>query len=230
MYRMLLAKGVSEDRIILMLTDDVKDDAGNTDRGKVRDQIGGADLRAGARIDYSGDQVTAGNFESVLLGYSKEGKPVLQTSVESDVLVYVAGEGKNGGVAFANSPPLSATAFGGIVSRMRELGRYRQMLVLAQVNDGADVCRFVTSPGVVGITAASRGETAIPDHYNSALHVWLTDRFTSAFKQAVSRSRNLSVADIYRKVYLESGGSHIALVNYRNFDVVGTPISDFTTP
>lgn len=230
-YWLLRSRGLSDDRIILMLTDDVKNDAGNAYRGEVRDRIGGTDLRAGAKVDYSGDAVTVRNFEDVLLGYSEDGnKPVLHTSVESDVLVFVAGEGENGDVSFANSAPLTARKTGKIVSRMYELGRYRQLLFLAQLDEGADMFRFMKSPDAAGLAASSHEEAAMPACYDSTMHLWLTDRFTTSFIRAVSRSKTLSVADTYRRVYLETAGSHVELVNHANFAVSVTGISDFLNP
>jgi ABC-type branched-subunit amino acid transport system substrate-binding protein len=232
MYWLLRTNGVADDRIILMMADDVKDDAGNTDRGRIKNQVGGIDLRAGADIDYSGEAVTSRNFENVMLGIaSTGGRPVLKTSVESDALVYIAGDGEDGDIYFSNSPPMTARETGRLVQRMDELGRFRQMLLLAQLPEAADACRFITSRNAVALAASSHEEAAVPANYDSDVHVWLADRFTFEFVRAVSRSsKNLSIADVYRRVYLESGGSHVSLVNYRNFDVEGTKISDFIRP
>jgi ABC-type branched-subunit amino acid transport system substrate-binding protein len=232
MYWLLRSNGVSDDRIILMMADDIRDDAGNIDRGEIRNQVGGRDLREGAKIDYSGDSVTARNFENVMTGYSEDGsRPALETSVESDVLVYVAGDGENGDIRFAKSRPLTAKKTGDLIDKMYETGRFRQLLLLAQVPEGADACSRISSPRAVAIASSSHEEAAVPANYDSDMHVWLADRFTFTFIQAVSRSsKNLSVADTYRRVYLESGGSHVAMLNYENFDVNGTKIADFIRP
>lgn len=232
MYWLLRFNGVRDDRIILMLADDIADDAGNTSRGVVRDQVGGADLRADARIDYSGEDITARSVKNVLLGKTgAQGGPVLRSDAESDVLVYVAGNGGDGDVYFAESLPLTARQVGGLVEEMDALGRYRQLLLLAQVPEAADACGHIRSRGAVALAASSHGEAAIPANYDSDIHVWLADTFTFSFVRTVSRSsKNLSIADVYRRVYLESGGAHVALVNYRDFDVEGTKISDFIRP
>jgi len=232
MYWLLRSNGVEDDRIILMLEDDLKDDAGNSDRGEIRNQVSGVNLREDARIDYSGDAVTARNFENVLLGHAADGgRPVLDSSVKSDVLVFVAGEGEDGEIYFSNSRPVGARDTGRIVQKMDELGLYRQLLFLAQLPEAADACRFIDARNAVALAASSHEEAAIPTNYDNDIHVWLADRFTFEFVRAVSRSsKNLSIADVYRRVYLESGGSHVALVNYHNFDVNATKISDFVRP
>lgn len=230
-YGMLKARGVPDDRIILMITDDVRYDAGNTRRGKITDRLGGADLRKDAVVDYSGDEITATDFEEVLLGYADDAsQPVLDSNINSDVLVYVAGNVSDGNLAFSGSAPLTARRFSQVVDKMHELGSYRQLLVLAQLTEGSDFCRFMTSPDAVAIAAASRGEAAAPSVFDSTLGVWLTDRFTSSFINTVSRSKSLSVADTYRRVYLGSGGAHVTLINYQSFDVEGTRIADFISP
>ncbi len=229
LYHMLRSRGVADDDIVLMMADDVKTDGGNVHRGEVLDRLGGTDLRAGAVVDYSGDEVTRENFRDVLLGSPADGGgPVLRSTADTDVLVFISGDVQGSDLTFSGSPPETPGEFSEVIEKMSESGRCRQLLVLAQLDEGADFCRALRSPRAVAMTASSHGETATPANYDSALHVWLADRFTAAFIQAASRSRNLSVADVYRRVYLESGGAHVSLVNFEDFDVEGTPISDFT--
>lgn len=228
MYACLKANGVRDDRIILMLVDDVKDDAGNPDGKHVRDMYGGIDLRDGARIDYSGDQVTAENLEHVLLGDRTDGGlPVLGGGAGSNVVLYIAGNADEGRLLFDNSGPMTPARLGEVTGKMSKSGRYRQLLIMAQMSGAEDFCRRVRWPSVVCLCASAHAEAALPKYYHMDIGTWLSDQFTSAFIETVGRHKNLSVSEVYQQVYLKTSGSHVRLLNYEQFDVLGTPISDF---
>ena len=66
--QLLRKHGVSEDRIIVMMYDDIAESPDNPNRGEIYNQPGGENVYANVKKDYTGDDVTAKNFLAVLQG------------------------------------------------------------------------------------------------------------------------------------------------------------------
>lgn len=231
-YNLLKKNGVKDDRIILFLVDDVKDDSGNKDMGDVHNRVGGHNLRKGAVVDYSGDSVTAENFVNALLQKKNEnGSPVLGSDAGSEVFVYVNSDGENGDIFFARSPGLSGKELGRITGRMYEKKEYRRIFFAVESDDAESFCEYVRSPGAICLASSSRNETSIPTNYDGALYTWLADEFSYDFTGAVSRNMGLSIPDLYAEAYKRVGGSHAALLNCGRFgDVRSVRMSEFVSP
>jgi phosphatidylinositol glycan class K len=83
------------------LIDDIANSERNPIKGDVHDKVGGENLREGAIVDYSGLEVTIQNFRNALLGnITAEAGEVLNTNENSNILLYIAGHGGDGLIAF----------------------------------------------------------------------------------------------------------------------------------
>ncbi|KAI0229738.1 hypothetical protein LSAT2_019844 [Lamellibrachia satsuma] len=67
-YQIMLKHGIPEERIVLMMYDDVAHDRRNPTPGVLINHPNGSDVYGGVKIDYRGKDVTPTNFLNVLLG------------------------------------------------------------------------------------------------------------------------------------------------------------------
>ncbi|NMB78379.1 MAG: ABC transporter substrate-binding protein, partial [Methanomicrobiales archaeon] len=85
-YHLLRSAGVSDDRIILMVYDDVPTAQENPLKGDIHNVPKGTNLRPSAAIDYTGSSVSAATLRNVLTGTRTEATPVvLESDAGTDV-------------------------------------------------------------------------------------------------------------------------------------------------
>ncbi|KAL3125944.1 hypothetical protein niasHT_009473 [Heterodera trifolii] len=101
-WHVLVDHGVSPDRIITMIYDDIAHNKRNPYPGKLFNNPTMRDVYEGVRIDYRGDEVTPANFKAILLGNEEavEGKRVLKSTSNDKVFVFFSDHGAFGLVAF----------------------------------------------------------------------------------------------------------------------------------
>lgn len=229
-YRLLKQNGVSDDHIILMLPDDIAEDAGNMYRGTVINGEGGKDMRAHAVIDYSGEDVTARNLTRVLSGEDDGGLPVLGSDNDSDVLVYISGDGKDGDISFDQSKPIPAGRLGSSTRRMHQKGLYGRLLYLLEMDDGDEAARDLDSPGALFIAGTRSNESSTSANYDSNLGEWLANQFTYETVVCIN-SGSSSIAAYFENVYGEIDGAHACILNQAEFgNIFNTNIMTFFSP
>ncbi|MBA4370621.1 MAG: hypothetical protein C0418_03465 [Coriobacteriaceae bacterium] len=234
-YDTLKRNGFGDERIILLTADDVPESAQNPRTGDVHNSVGGRNLRKGAVVDYAGANVTVANLEAVLLGDRTAGTPtVLETDGRNNVFLFIVDHGEPGAVIFEEDTrerALSAERLNRIVETMSARKRYRQMLVLTEVCYGEGMALDIDSPGVVCLAGAGRSERSFATNYDGETGAWLADDFTYQALDVLSKEPQISIADLYERVYERVAGSHVRIENQRNFgDVYNTRASDFVAP
>jgi glycosylphosphatidylinositol transamidase (GPIT) subunit GPI8 len=239
MYNLLKSNGVEDDKIILLLIDDIAHHEKNRMKGDVHHTVGGNNLREDAVIDYSGmevafefEVVNVENLKNVLLGNKTADTPdVLETNENSNIFIYIVNHGGPGYIPFSEGGELTAEEFREIIEEMYKNKKYRQMFILIEVCFGESMALDIETPGVVFLIGASKNEPSFGANYDSEINAWLADDFTYQFLKIVSKEKNISIADLYTNVYERVAGSHVRLKNYDNFgDILTTPISEFIYP
>jgi len=234
-YDLIKNNGVSDDKIILFVIDDVSNNEGNLINGDVHHVVGGKNLRENAVIDYTGTDVTVDNLEDVLLGNKTAITPdVLETNEHSNILLYIVDHGAPGFIAFDNDPGysgLNVENLSKVIERMYENQRYRQMFIMVDACHSESMAFDVDAPGVVYFTSAAKNESSFGTNYDREIRAWLADDFTYQVINILQEKQDLSILDLYVSVYERVAGSHVRLKNYSNFgDLYNTLISEFVTP
>jgi ABC-type branched-subunit amino acid transport system substrate-binding protein len=230
MYTMLKKNGLSDDRIILMLIDDIPFLKKNPIQGDVHHEPNGPNLRANAVIDYTGDQVTLEKLKKILLGTkSPETPSVLESGENSNLFIYIVDHGSPGGIPFASGNLLTAVDLSIVIDEMYAQKKYRQMFVMVEVCFGEGVGLNLSTPGVVYFTGASRTEASFGALYDKNIKQWLADDFTCSSLNIMSNP-GTTIEELYLKTYESVKGSHVRLLNYANFGDVKTPIGEFIKP
>ena len=230
-YDLLKKNGMADDHIILMMVDDIKDDPHNPEKGVVRNQVEGTNLRDGAQVDYSGEAVTANNLALALLGIEGISGPVIGSGTGSDVLVYMVGHGEGGSLTFAYGPGFGADALSTVVERMFESQRYGRLLIVAETCDAADLGSSLDIPGALFFGACSHGETSKAINYDQSLDTWLADQFSYIFWETASKNSKMPLSNFLSTVHDGVSDSQTVVLNSDNFGSLSSvSVVDFLAP
>jgi len=231
MYDLLKKNGVSDDRIIFLTEDDMPWLKENPLKGNVHHKVKGPNLRKSAEIDYTGSEVNLDNLKNILLGITGANTPeVLESNKNSNVFLYMVDHGAVGKLPFFNGEPLLSENLASIVSEMDKKDKFRQMFVMVEACFGESIGAQINSPGVLFFTGASKSEASFGAVYDSKIKQWLADDFTANVIGSIEANPEISINDLYLKTYDTVAGSHVQLVNYKNFGDMNIPISDFIIP
>jgi ABC-type branched-subunit amino acid transport system substrate-binding protein len=231
-YTMLRENGVPDEKIILMLYDDVPYARENPIKGDVHNIPAGENLRYGAVVDYSGNEVTPAALESVLMGKPSETAPVvLDSDSGTDLFVYIASHGEPGGISFfTDGDTFSAEDFTRIADTMYREGRYRQIVFFVDTCFGESIGVNATSPGLLYFTGAAAGEPSFGAVYDIGIRQWLSDEFTSTVMNAIRADPEITFRELYVAAYEKVTGSHVRLLNEENFGNIDIPVTGYLSP
>ncbi|MGE5370729.1 MAG: C13 family peptidase [Solirubrobacterales bacterium] len=229
-YQLLRKNGVSDQDIILFSVDDVPWMPENSPRGNLRHEMGGANLRKNAVIDYSGAAVTPDNLRKVLLGQRSPQTPVvLESDANTNVLFYLVGHGMPRAINFANGQQLTDKSLARLFDEMYRAKKYRQVLMLVEACNGASLAMQLTTPGVLFLSGSSSIESSFGANYDPEIRQWLSDEFTAQSIKAMAEP-GLKLEDLYLSSYTHVTGSHVTLINYDQFGDLQTRVGEFTQP
>lgn len=221
MYRILKNSGYSDDDIILIIEDDLAYNASNPFPGVVRVSDGGENLREDIVVDYRTSALSPSDLCDIFLGRRSDRLPcVLDTKSGDNVLVFWSGhgcpadEGGSGCLNWSSDEELSADVAGELMREASAGGRFRKMLWLIEACYSGcigEACEGV--PGVLCITAANPFESSKADVWSIELQVWMSNRFTSTLHQCIADNPEISLRDLYNRLFLNTVGSHVTIYN-----------------
>ena len=227
-YQMLKAGGYDDDHIILVSADDVANASENTDRGAVRTDPNGKNLREGAVIDYKNADLTPADIVNILKGVKTDRTPVvLPADAGQNVLLFWSGHGHskatNGAneMAWRNEPAgngMTADLLRQTLQQMADQKQFRQMLVCLEPCYSANMGKALEGiPGVLAICSAGAYEQSFADSWSNELNVWMCDRFSRNLVGHVSENPDGTYRDLYLYCAQHTLGSHVGIYNYTNF-------------
>lgn len=119
--------------------------------------------------------------------------------------------------------------FRAVVEGMHSGGKYRKLLCLIEAcfaGSVAEACGGI--PGALLYTAANPNETSKAENFDPDLNVYLSDRFSAAFRQAVSERTDWTMADLYYRLYNHTPGSHVTVYNSDSYgNLYTSTLSEF---
>ncbi|GFZ05721.1 peptidase C13 family [Actinidia rufa] len=196
--------GIPDERIILMLADDMACNARNKYPAQVfnnenhRLNLYGDNVE----VDYRGYEVTVENFLRVLTGRHETAVPRskrLLSDEGSHILLYMTGHGGDEFLKFQDSEELQSHDLADAVKQMKEKRRFKELLIMVDTCQAAtlfsqvcgslfkwvDYSTYVMqtlsqlhSPGVLAIGSSMKGENSYSHHLDSDVGVSVVDRFT----------------------------------------------------
>ncbi|KAG5579111.1 hypothetical protein H5410_049738 [Solanum commersonii] len=220
--------GIPDERIILMLADDM---ACNT-RNKYPAQVFNNENHRlnlygdNVEVDYRGYEVTVENFLRVLTGRHETAVPRskrLLSDEGSHILLYMTGHGGDEFLKFQDSEELQSHDLADAVKQMKEKRRFKELLIMVDTCQAATLFSQLQSPGVLTIGSSMKGENSYSHHLDADVGVSVIDRFTFytlAFFERVNMYDNASLGSMVRTtVHAEySSLKMIAVIGYLNTD------------
>ncbi len=233
MYQLLKARGFSDDRIILVLADDIATANSNPEPGTVRQIAGGPNLRtADVKIDYRLDDLTPSAILNILEGKKTLETPkVIESKANDDVFVYWVGHGGSTGVLIGDSahlgqavagPFVTPWAFASTLQNKFESQGYRQMVIVLDSCHAGVMGQGALPPGTLLLTGASPSENSYATNYNASTNIWHANGFSSAITGRIAESPNSSLVQLYDETYLKVRGSHPRMYNGDRFGQAST--------
>ena len=209
----------------------------------------GPNLYEDVEIDYRLEDVTAPQVMDILAGRSSDELPkVIESDADDNIYVFMAGHGGHQGVFLLVNDAtyeisetdniISPTLFLDTLEAMHdedpEKDRYRRILVAVEAcHSGVLGEQFAERdiPDVVLFTAATGVENSLAANYSADLGIWTADQFSYSLLEALREGTDVSVADLYSRVYSRVSGSHASVFNAAGFgNVHDTRMHEFVEP
>jgi len=227
-YQMLKANGYSDDHIILITSDDCVNAPENKDKGAVRTDPNGRNLREGAVIDYRNADLTPQDIVNILKGVASDRTPVvLPADAGQNVLLFWSGHGRSKAINGINEMgwrdlPAGKGMTAGLLAEtlraMAESQQFRQLLVCLEPCYSANMCEALEGiPGVLAICSSGPYEQSFADSWSNELGVWMCDRFSRNLIGHATDYPNGTYRDLYLYCAQHTLGSHVGIYNYKNF-------------
>ncbi|XP_047336684.1 putative GPI-anchor transamidase [Impatiens glandulifera] len=183
LYRTVKRLGIPDERIILMLADDMACNARNKYPAQVFNNKNHKLNLYGdnVEVDYRGYEVTVENFLRVLTGRHETSVPRskrLLSDEGSHILLYMTGHGGDEFLKFQDSEELQSHDLADAVRQMKEKLRFKELLIMVDTCQAATLFNQLVSPGVLSIGSSMKGENSYSHHLDSDVGVSVVDRFT----------------------------------------------------
>ncbi|KAJ9543466.1 hypothetical protein OSB04_023173 [Centaurea solstitialis] len=205
LYRTVKRLGIPDERIILMLADDMACNARNKYPAQVfnnenhRLNLYGDNVE----VDYRGYEVTVENFLRVLTGRHENAVPRskrLLSDEGSHILLYMTGHGGDEFLKFQDADELQSHDLADAVKQMKEKRRFKELLIMVDTCQAATLFSQLHSPGVLAIGSSMKGENSYSHHLDSDVGVSVVDRFTFytlAFFERLNMYDNASLTSLF---------------------------------
>ncbi len=235
LYQLLKSKGFTDDKIILIMEDDIAYNSQNLYRGQVHSRLTGENVYHDLEIDYFLEELTAQDVSDILTGVKKDedGIPVLNTDKHTNLLLFWSGHGTNeegnplkGKFKWAgmnNTKGFDTALMDKTLQLMEENQRYRKLLLIAETCYSASVLNVAEGrSGVLAFAASGGSETSFADLYSVELKVWLTNRFSRVFFDEFEVDNGIDFSDLYKELVKKTIGSHVKVFNAGNYGTLSS--------
>lgn len=215
-YRQLKSHGYTDDRIILILEDDIAYNPSNPDKGVVRVTPGGANVYRDAVIDYKTSKLQPDDLVGILTGAKSDRLPhVIEATGNDNIFIFWSGHGVPGAMCWnEDTHAVTGDILSSIFVEMQRKGCYRRLLMMVEAcYSGGVVEKCSGIPGMLFITAANGDETSKADLFDSGLNVWLSNRFTATFTEQIAANPSIGMRDLYYRLFINTVGSHVMVYN-----------------
>lgn len=219
-YQLLKQYGYDDDSIVLIMEDDLAENSHNPSPGVVQVTPGGANVHDNIEVDYKMSELAPEDILKILKGEKSDRLPAVIDSTENDNLfVFWSGHGVPGALSWnENAHAVTGGMLSSAFSQMSYAHTYRKVLMMVEAcYSGGVLGQCSGIPGMLFITAANGDETSKADIFNDNMKVWMSNRFTSTFIQQITANRDITMRDLYYRLFINTVGSHVMVYNYDNY-------------
>lgn len=219
-YQLLKSCGYPDERIVLIIEDDIAYNAKNPDQGVITSHISGENLHQNVEVDYKMSSLDPSDISKILAGQKSEKlRDVIEATKSDNVLVFWSGHGLPGQLVWNEDKSFTPEMMNYTMDKLSKEKRYRKMLWLIETCFAGSVAReAVGFDGVMMVTASAENETSKADVFSDYLGVWTTNRFTTTLYEQLNADKNISLRELYIKLFRNTVGSHVTVYNNKQFD------------
>lgn len=231
MYQFLKKRGYDDDHIVLIAEDDIAYNTNNKNPGNVAVRLGGENLYTDVHVDYHPSDISPADLKDILCGRKSDKlKAVISADTDDNVLLFWSGHGEVGQLNWLDEKTgLTREMALEMFNEVQSNHCFRKMLCLVETCHANSVFEAINGiPGMLALTASKTNETSKPDIYNESMEMWMTNRFTLTLQDCLAENPNISIRDLYYKLYINTIGSHVSIINSANYgNVYNNTIGEF---
>ncbi|XP_013404249.1 legumain-like [Lingula anatina] len=232
-YHVLHSHGIPDERIVVMMYDDIAQNRRNPTPGKIINRPNGPDVYKGVPKDYVGKTVTPENFLSVLQGNKKalgnlgSGK-VINSGPNDHIFVNFVDHGGPGVLAFPRGE-LHAKALNKALNDMYDKKKFAKMVLYIEAcESGSMVANLLPKNiNVYATTASNPKESSYACFYDKERETYLGDVYSVKWMED-SDKENLQKETLkkqFRIVKEETNTSHV--MEYGDLSIAESTVAEF---
>ncbi|XP_003746513.1 legumain [Galendromus occidentalis] len=233
-YQILHRNGVPDERIVVMMFDDIANSSDNPTKGVIINHPDGSDVYRGVPKDYTGNDVSPQNFLSILKGDTTalrgigSGK-VIESTPEDHIFVYFADHGAQGLVAFPNDYLYSTDLVKTLVD-MHSNKRYAKLVFYMEACESGSMFSGLLPEdiNVFATTASSPDESSYACYFDDLRQTYLGDVYSVKWMED-SDIENLSQETLQKQYSIVKAETTTSAVHeYGNLTMGSSfPVSQF---
>lgn len=219
-YQQLKAAGYTDDRIVLIVEDDIAQSPSNPYPGIIRVTPTGENVYENVEIDYHTTSLQAQDLARILTGEKSDRFPQVIEATENDnIFIFWSGHGTPGAMCWDEDVyAMTGDALRPVFEEMSRRKCYRKLLMMVEACFSGGVLEQCEGmPGMLFITATNGDETSKADVFNSEMKIWMSNRFTSTFIEQIAADKSIGMRDLYYRLFINTVGSHVMVYNAHNY-------------
>lgn len=165
-YQLLRKGGLKEENIVVFMYDDIAHHRENPRPGVIINHPRGEDVYKGVPKDYTGDQVTVGNFFAVILGNRTavtggSGK-VVDSGPNDHIFIYYTDHGGPGVLGMPTNPYLYADDLNDVLKKKHAAGAYKSLVFYLEACESGSIFEGLLPEGlnIYATTASNADESS----------------------------------------------------------------------
>lgn len=213
-YQVLHNHGIPDERIVVMMEDDIAHNNKNPTPGVIINHPKGGDVYKGVPKDYTGDLVTPANFLDILQGKKVKGGSgkVIASGPHDHIFINFADHGAPGFLAFPRGL-LYATKFNKVIRKMHRDNKFSKMVIYIEACESGSMFEGQL-PGNVNVyatTAANTKESSYACYYDVKRHTYLGDCYSVNWMEDADKAdlNKETVIEQYELVKSRTTMSHV---------------------
>ncbi|XP_073055317.1 vacuolar-processing enzyme [Primulina eburnea] len=201
-YQILKKGGLKDENIVVFMYDDIAYNVENPRQGIIINHPDGKDVYKGVPKDYVGDDVTAENFLSVILGNKNAVKggsgKVVNSGPNDHVFIYYADHGGPGVLGMPVGPSLFADDLIHVLKKKHASGSYKSMVFYLEACDAGSIFEGLLPEGLnIYATTAS-------DAHESSYGTYCPGEYPTPPPEYET-----CLGDVYSVAWMEDSDKHI---------------------
>ncbi|KAJ1608782.1 glycosylphosphatidylinositol transamidase [Cryptosporidium canis] len=188
-YNFLLRNGFRDDKVILMLAENIPCNPRNSIPGGVFSEDydlfynlnNNTQTMECADTDYKEEEVTVSNFIRVLTGkhsVNVPNKKRLLSDEKSNIFIFLTGHGGDGFLKFQDFEEMTSLELSNAIREMKAQKRFNKMFIISETCQASTLHNHLDFENVYAIGCSNLGQSSYSKHFKSEIGVATIDRFT----------------------------------------------------